>query len=575
MTQDDDFSFSDRPRTELDLALTELITHAQRVMSIQERLGSLLHAVQTIASEIELPIVLGKIVEAAVQLVDAGYGAIGVISSDGASLEQFIHVGLKPGDEARIGHLPRGRGLLGAVISHPHPIRLAHLAEDPRAAGFPANHPAMDSFLGVPVRVRGEVFGNLYLTNRRGGAFTDEDEQLLLALASAAGNAIQNARLLEEGRLRELWMQATAELSASLLSAPIDQALDLVCSRVLVTATAELVTVVVPDSGQVLRVAAARGREEESILGRKLHSNTTVAGRVLTDEVPVLLGPVYGPASRPVGEDELVVSIDGDTGSAVSVPMRSHARSWGALTITRLPRLPAFSTLELGLIEAFATQASLALELNHARVERQKAILNEERARIARDLHDHVIQQLFAAGLTVQSLAGLLPRHEERDRATSAVTQIDGAISQIRTVVFALSSRDKHSMKHRLIDVVAEMSEPLPRLPALTFAGPIDTVVDTILADEVVGVARELLSNAIRHSNAEEIALDVRVAANLLTVRVADDGGGIHGGRQSGLRNLRERAEQWSGTMTVNTSSRGTVVDWQVPVTDRAEEEKK
>lgn len=160
----------------------------------QDRLRGLLRAVETVVGEIELPVVLRRVVEAAVDLVDAEYGALGIIAADRISLDQFIHVGLDADAADAMGHMPRGRGILGALIAHPQPIRLGHLGEDPRAAGFPAHHPRMDSFLGAPVRVRGEVFGNLYLTNARRGSFTAEDEELVRALASTAGFAIQNAR---------------------------------------------------------------------------------------------------------------------------------------------------------------------------------------------------------------------------------------------------------------------------------------------------------------------------------------------------------------------------------------------
>ncbi|HAM25798.1 MAG TPA: hypothetical protein DCP11_03615, partial [Microbacteriaceae bacterium] len=203
MTSDDDsLTFPDEPRAELDRALSELVARAQEVLTTQGRLRALLRANQAVVEQLDLPVVLRRIVESAVGLVGAQYGALGVIAPQGG-LEQFINVGMTPDEVTAIGHLPEGHGLLGALIDNPRPIRLQHLSEDPRAAGFPAEHPAMDSFLGVPVRVRDEVYGNLYLTNQSSGGFSKEDEELVTALAATAGFAIDNARLFAETRRRQ------------------------------------------------------------------------------------------------------------------------------------------------------------------------------------------------------------------------------------------------------------------------------------------------------------------------------------------------------------------------------------
>lgn len=207
----------DGPKLELDELLRQLIHRAQDVVATQGRLRGLLHANQSIVGNLTLPVLLRRTVQAACELAHARYGALGVIDATGG-LEQFVHIGMDADAVARIGHLPEGKGLLGALIEDPKPIRLHTMSDDPRSVGFPDGHPPMTSFLGVPVRVRDEVFGNLYLTECEKGAFTAEDEELVSALAATASVAIENARLYEEARRRQEWLQASTEVTQQLLS---------------------------------------------------------------------------------------------------------------------------------------------------------------------------------------------------------------------------------------------------------------------------------------------------------------------------------------------------------------------
>lgn len=531
--------------------------------SSQERLQGLLHAVETVVGEIELPVVLRRVVEAAVELVDAEFGALGVVAADRSSLDQFIHVGMTPADATEIGRLPRGRGILGALISEPRVIRLAHLQEDPRAAGFPAHHPRMDSFLGAPITVHGEVFGNLYLTNARTGAFSAEDEELVRGLASTAGFAIQNARLFDEARTRAAWMTATAELSAAILSTPPDEVFDLVAGRVIDLSASSRVAVLVPtDAAEVLRVAAARGSGERDILGTTAVGSRSIAGVALDQG-----GVRAATAALRAGPSDPALVVDGaETGPVMAAPLRTRRRTWGVVTVARPPGEREFTEVEREVLGDLASQAAIALELTHARREQQRAILTEERARIARDLHDHVIQQIFGAGLTLQSMAGTLVETHDRGRIDEVIGQLDDAITQIRTVIFALSARDGSSLRHRLIDVVAEASGALSRPPALRFSGPVDTALAGSLVDDVVGVARELLTNSVRHADAQSISLDVAVDERSVGVTVTDDGIGIRDPRRSGLANLAERASARGGALTLDTNPNGTRAEWRVPL---------
>lgn len=405
MTDGHSFPFPDEPRGDLDKALDDLMSRAREVLETQGRLRSLLKANQAIIEHLDLAIVLERIVEAAVELVGAQYGALGVISTDGG-LEQFINVGMTPEQVALVGHLPSGHGLLGAVIEQAHPIRVPRIADHELSVGFPTNHPAMTSFLGVPVRVRDAVYGNLYLTNQESGAFTDEDEQLVTALAATAGIAIENARLFAE-------------------------------------------------------VAEAR----------------------------------------------------------------SH---------------------------------------------RQRLALLEERGRIARDLHDHVIQQLFGTGLELQSIASSTTDAAVKERIVQSVAQLDASISQIRTVIFALTvttDDPRSAVRHAIIDLANELAPSLRGTPAVSFSGPVDLVVTDALAEDVIAVSREALTNVVRHASATYTSIDLTVADGRIVLTVTDNGQGMpKTGRRSGLANLEQRATLREGSFSVSSGKKGTTLQWSVPL---------
>jgi signal transduction histidine kinase len=405
MTEGHSFTFPDEPRGDLDKALDDLMSRARDVLETQGRLRALLKANRAIIEHLDLSVVLERIVEAAVELVGAQYGALGVVSAEGG-LEQFINVGMTPEQVAIIGHLPRGHGLLGAVIDNPHPIRIPLIAAHELSVGFPPNHPPMTSFLGVPVRVRDEVYGNLYLTNQKSGAFTDEDEQLVTALAATAGVAIENARLFAE--------------------------------------------------------------------------------------------------------------------------------------------------------------------VSEARSSRQKLALLEDRGRIARDLHDHVIQQLFGTGLELQNIAGSTSDAVVKERIVQSVAQLDASISQIRTVIFALtvSSDDPRSaVRHAIIDLANELAPSLAGTPAVSFSGPVDLVVTETLAEDVIAVTREALTNVVRHAAATRTSIDLRVADGAIVLTVTDNGSGISKAkRHSGLANLEQRAQLRGGAMSITSGATGTILRWSVPL---------
>lgn len=536
--------FPDVPRSQLESTIGDLIEQARRVLGAQARLRSLIAANHAVVDGLDIEQVLRHIVDAAVTLVDAQYGALGVVSPDGR-LERFIHVGIAPDLAAQIGHLPEGHGLLGAVIDSDDPIRLEEIGGDPRSIGFPAHHPPMHSFLGVPIRVRGATFGNLYLTNRASGTFTAEDEELVTALAATAGVAIDNARLYDDSQRRQHLNAALNDVTAALLAPDTTDVFGVVADRVGTLAGADLVTVFVPTGTGQLRVETARGAAATSIEGTMLTAGDSVIARAIAGNA--LITTHADADALPFGEQLAA-------GSTIAVPLVVSGAPVGALCVTRGADGAPFSPEDMAIVSEFAGQAGLAVALAWARADRQRLDVIDDRARIARDLHDHVIQRLFGTGLGLQALAVADPPHTTV--LEGHVAEIDAAINDIRTVVFTLQPRAaSESARHRLLDLATELTPTLGATPRMTFAGPVDLVVVGVLADDVLAVVREALSNVARHAHAESTVVDITVTKIAVTVTIDDDGVGgapqeapLQRHRESGDAGPRPRRPLHPGT---------------------------
>ncbi|GGK96525.1 histidine kinase [Salinibacterium xinjiangense] len=528
-------------------------------LATQGRLRALLRANEAIIGHLDLPVVLERIVGVAVNLVGAQYGALGVLSPDGG-LEQFINVGMTPQQVKHIGNLPQGHGLLGALIDDPHPIRLPRLAEDPRSVGFPAHHPPMASFLGVPIRVRDEVYGNLYLSNQSSGEFSEDDEQLVVALAATAGIAIENARLFAETLRRQAWAAASAEITAALVSTDEGNSLNILTARMLTLADADVVWVLQPtnDPGQMI-VTTARGIDEERIEGITMDAGGSIIGSVIEAGQPRQVDDGAGLRSLPGNRQQL--------GAVMAVPLAAPGR--GVLLVARLAGRPRFARGDLEMAANFAGQASVAMEISAARAARQKVALLEDRGRIARDLHDHVIQQLFATGLELQNIAGQT-QGDIAERISASVTNLDGSISQIRTVIFALSTSTREgtpAVRHAVIDLANEFAASLSKTPTVSFSGPVDLMITNDLADDVLAVTREALANVVKHAQAQHASIDLTVQYGWATLAITDDGHGIEGStRRSGVVNLENRALDRGGSFTIDSDHHGTRLRWSVPI---------
>jgi signal transduction histidine kinase len=541
----------------LDRLLADLVSSAEKVLGTQGRLRNLLKATQTIVGPTDLPVVLRSIVEAAVQLLDAKYGALGVIAPDG-HLEQFIHVGIPNETADLIGHLPEGHGLLGALIEDPRPILLDHLGRDPRSSGFPDHHPPMDSFLGVPVRVRDEIFGNLYLTEQASGSFSSEDKELLTSLAATAGIAIENARLLDETRRRQRWSAASAEIAAAIITDDSDASLGFLVERVVELADADLVAIVLPASDARLIVDTARGAHADEIIGLIFPRAGSLAGRALESGQPVLTDSNQTDLDRP---DAIAL------GPTMAIPLMGSSGQQGVLTVARELGRGRFVSADIEMAADFAGQASLAIELNRARADSQRLAVLEDRSRIARDLHDHVIQRLFGAGLGLQALGGTLNDARAREAIDEHVGSLDDAIIQIRTAIFALkgSARDERpSLRHLVLDLLSEVSPAFEHTPRIVFAGPIDVFVPPEMTEDILAVVREGLANVARHARADSSVVSLSVVSGEMVVEISDDGIGVSDvTRRSGTANLLERASQWDGSFSLGARNEGgTVLRW-------------
>jgi signal transduction histidine kinase len=557
-------------RARLDDLLSELLTRVGDVMDTQDRLRGLLDAVVGIAGDLDLDSVLERIVRVACQLADAQYGALGVLGSGSdRRLRAFITHGLTSAQREKIGDLPRGHGILGLIIDSPEPLRLDDLGKHAKSYGFPANHPPMNTFLGVPIRIRDQVFGNLYLTEKRsGGGFTVDDQEVVVALAAAAGVAIENARLYEDTSRRQRWLEAAAEVTEALLRGPErSQALLLVAERAQETADADVAAVLLRDETGALVVEATAGVVVDNLVGSNVPTGDSTLQTVLTSGQPVLLD-----------EDALLQGRSGpepfDEGwpelrSLALLPLGTADAVAGLLLVGWAARPDeSFRATDVALPASFASQVALALQVAQAHEDRGRLAVFMDRDRIGRDLHDLVIQRLFAVGLTLENAVRLASRPEVAQRITGAVDDIDATIKDIRRTIFELSSpAGSGDIRAALGAEVAAAAPSLGFTPRLQTSGPVETAVGSDLRPHVLAVLRETLSNVSRHARAGrvEVALDVGTD---VVLTVTDDGIGLpDGGRRSGLRNLTERAESCGGSFEVRRAGPdgGTVAIWRAP----------
>jgi signal transduction histidine kinase len=537
------------------------------------RVPKLLEAVRSVGSGLELHSTLVRICETAADLAGARYAAIGVLAEDGDKLADFVHHGVEEGTARWIGHPPDGhRGLLGALIRDPEPVRLEDLTADVRACGFPAHHPPMRGFLGVPIRVRGEVFGNLYLTDKRGGEpFTDDDLAMVRVLAAEAGIAIGNARLYEAAQQRERWIDGSVAVTTALLSGDDgEDALHVIAEQARRLSGAAAGIVLLPADGGGLEIAAVASEGPTEALGTVLPPRRGAVAELLEGRAVFVEDAATDP--------RLDTGLARGYGPAMLLPLRSGDRVLGGLVTPRARGQRPFSRTERALAVRFAAQAALALMMAEAQRDRERLAVYEDRDRIARDLHDLVVQRLFATGMLLEHAQRRSAVPEVREGIGRAVGELDVTIQEIRSAVFALRqpAEEEPGLRGRVLREIATAAVPLGFTPSCRFAGPVDSAVGDLTGKNLVAALREALSNAFRHARASRIDVVVDATVTLpggrpgVRLTVADDGVGIpEGGRRSGLANLRRRAERLGGSSRhgpgIGADGGGTALVWEAP----------
>ena len=543
--------------------LMEVQDRVEQIVQGRDRLDGLVEAMLVVTSGLELDETLRTIVHTAIELVDAQYGALGV-RGHVHELVEFVYEGIDAEMREQIGHLPEGRGVLGVLIDEPKPIRLENISHHAASVGFPPNHPPMRTFLGVPVRIRDEVFGNLYLTDKAGGQpFSEDDEVLVQALAAAAGIAIDNARLYAASKTRQSWIEATRDIGTELLSGTDPaRVFRLIADECRTLSGAELTLVAVPIDPDVptseieeLVITATSGEGPATEL-QSIPVDGTLIGKAFVQRMP--------------GRFDHFELLSGDTtmtGPALVLPLRATDSVAGVLVAVRAVGAQPFTNEQLDMMAAFADQAALAWQLASTQRQMRELSILTDRDRIARDLHDHVIQRLFAVGLALQ---GTIPRaraSEVQQRLTDCVDDLQEVIQEIRTAIFDLhgSSSGVTRLRQRLDEAVGQFATSNLRT-TVQYTGPL-SVVDTALADHAEAVVREAVSNAVRHADASTLTVDVTVDDNLC-IEVVDNGRGISSDfTGSGLTNLRRRAEEAGGTFAVEARpAGGTKLTWCAPL---------
>ena len=543
--------------------LREFVERADDLVRAQEHIEGLLGAVVSMTEDLSLETVLDRLVQSACELVGARYGALGVIGED-QQLSHFITVGIDEDGVRVIGDLPNGHGVLGQLIREPRPLRLHELGEHPMAVGFPANHPPMRTFLGVPVRVRNVVFGNLYLTEKIGGQdFSAEDEDLAVALAAAAGVAIQNAKLFDDSTCRQRWLEAGMDVSDRLKDQQRSDTenLDMIAERALNASASVLALIASAGPDGTIRCRTSVGAQSVPA-GQELAAAAVLAEVLATGESKALGDPlaVFGPALTEKLGPVLV--------SALGSNSDGHRDS--VLVLGRAAGGPRYTEVDVEQSTMFASRVGLTLDLLKANQLREEHALFTDRERIAADLHDLVIQRLFAAGLSIQGLRRYVSDPAAHERRVAGITaELDDCIHQLRDTIYSLQARDsdRELLSGRVLRAVQEAANAAGFLPRVQLSGPVDDAVGDDVAEQLLRVLHEGVSNAVRHSGSEDISILLAAAHGEVVLTIKDKGRGFTDPKRiSGLNNMKNRAAGVGGSCVIDSvPGQGTTVTWRAP----------
>jgi signal transduction histidine kinase len=533
----------------------------------RDRKDALLEAGLTLASELSLPIVLQRIVDLAVQVTDARYGALGVIGDDG-SLVEFVTTGMSARQRREIGALPQGKGLLGYLITHPKAVRVANIAKHAKSVGFPAHHPPMTSFLGAPVLAMGKVYGNIYLTEKRSAhEFSPDDELSVVVLATQAGVAIANASLYEEMRMRERWLDSLHDITSEILEgADSDAVLPRIAEDARALANAEsafiLSTTSVPGE---LAVAVAVGLHSAGIEGRTVPAGNSISGEVMRTGKPLMLedASVSRTAYAPIVSAARI-------GPVMVLPLRTRDQVRGTLVVANQKGGKHFDGRAMRLVETFANQASVAIEYGRAQADRRRLGVMEDRERIAKELHDGIIQSLFAVGMKLQSTALMSGSAEVSGRVEGAVTELDRVIRDLRNYIFGL--RPGILADRQLDQALRVLGEEVQERSRISVGVDIEPETASAMSPhshEIVQLTREALSNVVRHAGASHAWVSLARNGSAAVLTIEDDGLGFNtrgGSSGNGLRNMRERAAALGGGLKISSrKGKGTRLRIDIP----------
>ncbi|OBF04979.1 GAF domain-containing sensor histidine kinase [Mycobacterium sp. 852002-10029_SCH5224772] len=541
------------------------------LLAARDQMEQLLRVIVEVGADLDLDATLHRVIGAARQLTSAPYGALAIRDRDG-NLMSFTHGGMDTETVRRIGHLPVGKGLLSLSLLDTPALRMDDLTTHPAAAGFPEHHPPMRAFLAVPITIRDTVFGNLYLTHvDPARVFSESDEVAARALAFAAAVAIDNARVFERERTSVKWMEASREITTALLSRaePHRRPLQLIAERARVLTDAEQAIVLIPDDAdapleevETLVVSAAVGVLASDVLGQRVPVQGSTSGAVFRSGEPLITEKLRYP---------IQAFSDAAQRPAILMPLRARDEVVGVIAVARGVDQPPFNEGYLDLVSDFATHAAIALVLASAREDARQLTILAERERIAHDLHDHVIQRLFAAGMDLQGTLSRARSPEVADRLNRTLDDLQTIIEEIRTTIFELKSPAAASgdFRRRIQRVVADLTGNRDLVTTVRLDGPM-TAVGAELADHAEAVTTEAISNALRHSGASRLTVVLSVA-DMFVLDVVDNGCGIpaDNARRSGLANMKRRAEQLGGTCEITSPPEGgTRVHWVAPLLD-------
>lgn len=556
---------------ELHDLLLGVRNRVSRAIDTQDQLDNLLEAMLAVSSGLDIEHTLRQIVHSAVNLVNARYGALGIRGENG-TLSRFIHHGLDEHAARAIGAFPRGHGLLGELFTAERPVRLDDITTHPTRYGFPPNHPPMRSFLGVPISSRGEVFGNLYLAEKAASApFTQDDEAIVEALAAAAGIAIDNAQMYDNVRRKQRRLAAASEISTELLAGTKpEDALPLLAHKAAELNNTTIAAVAVRDelsTGErpTLVVDVAHDAGPDIAVGTVLPTEGSLCGQVFDANV-----------GRRVAELPLPTEA-GPTaafGPALLVPLRASGTTFGVLITAREPGGTPFTAEDLQLTESFTDQAALAYQLAHAHAQTRELDVLADRDRIARDLHDNIIQRLFATGLSLERTVAMERTPGLRQRIAAGIDSLQEIVTEMRGAISDLhhGTPGVPTFRARLNHVVDDATSAADLRTTVRMAGPLDIVADD-LADDAEAVVREAIGNVVAHAGASTVVLTVSIADDL-TIDVTDNGQWQPRTYQAatprgtgGLAELARRAKQTGGSVRVERArGTGTKLVWSVPL---------